>query len=68
MRKKSVKLYADNVLESFYRAVRNNKLHKLHIPHSDVYYVRAAVEARSGQKVTLKHTEKVMKEMGWKDT
>ena len=68
MRKKSVKLYADNVLESFYRAVRNNKLHKLHIPHSDGYYVRAAVEARSGQKVTLKHTEKVMKEMGWKDT
>ena len=68
MRKKSVKLYADNVLESFYRAVRNNKLHRLHIPHSDVYYVRAAVEAHYGRSFSLKHVEAAMKAEGWKDT
>ena len=45
MKKKSVKLYTDNVIEAFYDAIRNNTLHKLHIPHSDVFYVRKAVEA-----------------------
>ena len=40
MKKKSVKLYTDDVIESFYDAIRNNTLHKLHIPHSDVFYVR----------------------------
>ena len=29
MRKKSVKLYTDNVLKTFYRAVRTNRLDKL---------------------------------------
>ena len=68
MRKKSVKLYTDNVLKTFYRAVRTNKLDKLHIPHSDVYYVRAAIHARSGKKFPLQHVERIMREMGWKDT
>ena len=43
MAKKSVKLYTDNVLEAFYTAIVNNTLDKLHIPHSDVFYVRQAV-------------------------
>jgi|TARA_R100001594_G_scaffold99091_1_gene133614 hypothetical protein len=68
MRKKSVKLYTNNVLEKFYNAVRNNKLHRLHIPHSDVYYVRAAVEAHYGRSFSLKHVEAAMKAEGWKDT
>ena len=68
MKKKSVKLYTDNVLEAFYHAVATNTLDKLHIPHSDVYYVRAAVEAHYGKPFTLKHVETVMKAEGWKDT
>ena len=67
MRKKSVKLYAGSTLESFYRAVRNNKLHKIHIPHSDVYYVKAAVDAHVNKSFSLKHVERAMKAEGWKD-
>jgi hypothetical protein len=52
MAKKSVKLYTDNVLEAFYTAIVNNTLDKLHIPHSDVFYVRQAVEAHYGRSFT----------------
>ena len=65
--KESVKLYTDNVIESFYDAIRNNSLDRLHIPHSDVYYVRAACEARYGRKFTLKHVEEAMRAEGWTD-
>tara|TARA_R100001163_G_C5062520_1_gene199601 strand:+ start:2259 stop:2465 length:207 start_codon:yes stop_codon:yes gene_type:complete len=67
MAKKSVKLYTDNVLEAFYHAIRTNSLDKLHIPHSDVFYVRTAVEAFYGRKFSLKQVEDAMKAEGWKD-
>ena len=63
--KKSVKLYTDNVLNAFYNAIRTNSLDRLHIPHSDVFYVRAAIESRSGIKYTLQHIESAMKAEGW---
>tara|TARA_R100001463_G_C3474209_1_gene216224 strand:- start:561 stop:779 length:219 start_codon:yes stop_codon:yes gene_type:complete len=66
--RKSVKLYTDNVIEAFYDAIRNNTLSKLHIPHSDVFYVRKAVEAHYGRSFTLKEVEDAMKAEGWKDT
>ena len=66
--RKSVKLYTDNVIESFYNAIRTNSLHKLHIPHSDVFYVRKAVEAHYGRSFTLKEVEDAMKAEGWKDS
>jgi hypothetical protein len=65
MAKKSVKLYTDNVLEAFYDAIRNNSLDRLHIPHSDVFYVRSAVEAHYGRSFTLKHVEDAMRAEGW---
>ena len=65
MSKKSVKLYTDNVIEEFYNYVLNNNLDKLHIPHSDVFYVRAAVEAHYGRSFTLKHVEDAMRAEGW---
>jgi len=68
MAKKSVKLYTDNVLDAFYEALQNNTLSDLHIPHSDVFYVRQAVEAHYGRKFSLKHVEDAMKAEGWKDT
>ena len=67
MAKKSVKLYTDNVLEAFYHAIRTNSLDKLHIPHSDVFYVRNAVAAFYGRKFSLKQVEDAMKAEGWKD-
>ena len=67
-RKKSVKLYTDNVLKTFYEGIKTNTLSNLHIPHSDVFYVRAAVEAHYGKKFSLKHVEDAMKAEGWKDT
>ena len=68
MPRKSVKLYTDNVIEAFYDAIRNNTLSKLHLPHSDVFYVRKAVEAHYGRSFTLKEVEDAMKAEGWKDT
>ena len=63
--KKSVKLYTDNVLDAFYDAIRTNSLDRLHIPPSDVFYVRAAVEAHYGRTFTLKHVEDAMRAEGW---
>ena len=66
-KKKSVKLYTDDVLDAFYDAIRNNTLDKLHIPHSDVFYVRKAVEAHYGRPFTLEHVEWAMRMEGWTD-
>ena len=68
MSKKSVQLYTDNVIEEFYNAVINNNLNKLHIPHSDVFYVRAAVEAHYGRSFTLKEVEDAMIAEGWSES
>ena len=67
MAKKSVKLYTDNVIEAFYDAIINNSLDKLHIPHSDVFYVRQAVEAHYGRSFTLKQVEDAMIAEGWSE-
>ena len=65
MRRKSVKLYTpENILEAFYSAIRNNKLKELHIPHSSVFYVRAAIEADTGVRYSLRHVETAMKAEG----
>ena len=48
-------------------AVRDNKLKDLHIPHSSVFYVRAAIEAKTGIRYTLKHVENAMKHEGMLD-
>ena len=62
MGKKSVKLYTpENMLESFYAAIRANRLRELHIPHSSVFYIRAKIEAdtvhHDGQGERVQHTE-----------
>ena len=68
MAKKSVKLYTDNVLDAFYEAIRNNSLDRLHIPHSDVFYVRTALEVKfAPRKFSLKETEDYMRLEGWSD-
>ena len=68
MAKKSVKLYTDDVLTAFYNAICTNTLDRLHIPHSDVFYVRKALEIKfSPRKFTLKETEDYMRLEGWTD-
>ena len=58
------KLYAsDTVLEDFYNALAANtpnSLYKVHIPKSDVFYVRKAIEARTGITYSLDHVERAM--------
>ena len=65
MAQKSVKLYTDNVLEAFYEAILTNSLDKLHIPHSDVFYVKKAVDAHYGKSFSLEHVEWAMRAEGW---
>jgi|TARA_R110002012_G_scaffold147527_1_gene306048 hypothetical protein len=66
MAKKSVKLYTDNVLDAFYDAIRTNTLDRLHIPHSDVFYVRNALDTKFFPRTfTLKQTEDYMRMEGW---
>ena len=67
MAKKSVKLYTDNVLTEFYNHLIDGRLQNLHIPHSDVFYVRNAVEAHYGEPFTLEHVEWAMRKEGWTD-
>jgi len=68
MAKKSVKLYTDNVLDAFYDAIRTNSLDRLHIPYSDVFYVRTALDAKFfPRSFTLKETEDYMRLEGWKE-
>ena len=60
MAKKSVKLYTDDVLKQFYKHLLDGNLKNLHIPHSDVFYVRTAIEADTGVRYTLDHVERAM--------
>ena len=64
MTTKPVQLYADdNVLEEFYSALADgnaNRIRRIHIPRSDVFYVRAAIEADTGVRYTLDHVERSM--------
>ena len=65
---KSGKLYTDNVLDAFHDAIRAITLDRLHIPHSDVFYVRTALDAKFAPRTfTLKETEDYMRLEGWKE-
>lgn len=59
--------FSEKVLEDFYAALANgdeSRLRRVHIPRSEVFYVKAAVEARYGVSVSLQHVEKVLFEEG----
>ena len=64
MKRKTVQLYAgENVIEEFYSAIAagdSRKLQRIHIPRSDVFYVRAAIEQDTGVRYTLDHVERAM--------
>jgi transposase len=54
----------------FYDALANRdeeSLKRLDIPHSSVFYVRAAIEADTGVKYTLDHVRKAMRAEGYEN-
>ena len=64
MSKNKVKLYAtESVIEEFYRTLADNNsrgVNKVHIPKSDVFYVRRAIYDDTGEWYTLDHVERAM--------
>ncbi len=64
MDKKQVQLYAsENVLEEFYKALIDNNPRaytRVHIPKSDVFYIREAIKCNTGVTYTLDHVERAM--------
>ena len=57
MKRKSVKLYTDKVLETFYDMLLRGNVDNLHIP----------CEAHFGEKFTLERIENAMIAEGWKE-
>ena len=54
---------SEDVVGEFYKALADeneNKLRRVHIPLSTVFYVRAAIEADTGVKYTLDHVERAL--------
>ena len=56
-----------SVVSEIYIAMNRGVLDNVHIPHSDVYFVRAALEKRTGYLFPLDRVEAAMKAEGWKD-
>ena len=50
-----------------FKAIHRGNLETTHIPHSDVYFVRAALEKHTGYVFPLDVVEEAMKAEGWKD-
>lgn len=54
---------SDKILEEFYKALAygdESRLLRVHIPLSDVFYVRAAIEADTGVRYSLDRIERAM--------
>ena len=63
-KKNKVQLYpSENVIEDFYKALvakDERKLKQVHIPKSDVFYVRKATYMKTGTLYSLDHVERAM--------
>lgn len=58
----------EGLIEQVYDCLTNNTpLDTVHIPHSDVFFVREALEARFNCELSLFQVEEYMKEAGWED-
>ena len=60
----NIHLYSsEDVIEEFYDAIADGdskRLRRVHIPKSDVFYVREALKFRLGKSFTLDHIERAM--------
>lgn len=51
----------EHVLEEFYENLLNEEdPSRIHIPRSDVFYVREAIRLRTGEVYTLDHVERAL--------
>jgi len=64
MKNKRVQLcQSESVLEDFYNALASNNsyaMKKVHIPKSDVFYVREAIYNNTGEWYNWEHVERAM--------
>ena len=54
---------SDRVLEEFYDAIADGddfRLSRVHIPRSEVFYIRAAIEEALGEKYSLDRIERAL--------
>ena len=54
---------SEDVIEEFYDAIADGdskRLRRVHIPKSDVFYVREALKSKLGKSYTLDHVERAM--------
>ena len=61
--KKPAMYSSDNVVEEFYRALASEdegNLRRVHIPRSDVFYVREKIRNDTGIKYSLDRVERAM--------
>jgi len=59
----------EGLLEQVYDFLENNRsLEGLYVPHSDVFFVRTALEVRFGVDISLEQAEEYMRLAGWTDT
>lgn len=61
---------SENVIEEFYKALASGdegRMRRVHIPRSDVFYVREAIFQKTGIKYTLSHVEEAMYLEGFLD-
>jgi predicted transcriptional regulator len=56
-----------SIVSEAYRLLSEGKETKIHIPHSDVYFVRIALEKHSGYFFPLDVVEEAMRMEGWKE-
>ena len=59
-----IEMYSsDNVIEEFYKALASGdeaKLERVHIPRSDVFYIREKIKLDTGIKYSLDRVERAM--------
>jgi hypothetical protein len=56
-----------SIVSEAYKLLYEGKETKIHIPHSDVYFVRIALEKHSGYFFPLDVVEEAMRMEGWKE-
>lgn len=56
-----------SVAAKVYIGLFKGNIDNVHVPHSDVYYVRASVEKHTGFYFPLDAVEEAMKANGWRD-
>lgn len=56
-----------SMAEKVYIGLFKGNIDNVHVPHSDVYYVRASVEKHTGFYFPLNAVEDAMKANGWRD-